>query len=213
MKKKMFYGFVLFLMLFLIWTYSVMRVDVKTVGVNGSNIGLSGLNIWFHNLTGVNMFLYCYTDLLSIIPLAVCGLFGFIGFYQLVNRKSILKVDHDILVLGCYYVIVIGVFLMFEQIPINYRPILIEGKMDVSYPSSTTLLVLCVMPTLIEQINRRLKNRSMIKIISFITLIYSLLMVFFRLMSGVHWFSDIIGGILLSISLILVYLYCIAIIK
>ena len=213
MKKKMFYGFVLFLMLFLIWTYSVMRVDVKTVGVNGSNIGLSGLNIWFHNLTGVNMFLYRYTDLLSIIPLAVCGLFGFIGFYQLVNRKSILKVDHDILVLGCYYVIVIGVFLMFEQIPINYRPILIEGKMEVSYPSSTTLLVLCVMPTLIEQINRRLKNRSMIKIISFITLIYALLMVFFRLMSGVHWFSDIIGGILLSISLILLYLYCIAIIK
>ena len=116
-----------------------------------------------------------------------------------------LKVDGDILVLGIYYAIVIGAYLLFEMIPINYRPILIAGFMEASYPSSTTLLVLSVMPTLIFQANRRLENAMAKRTISIITIIFSAFMVIGRLVSGVHWFTDIVGSIILSAGVFCIY--------
>ena len=130
---------------------------------------------------------------------------GGVGFFQLIKRKSLLKVDSDIIILGIYYVIVISGYLIFEMIPINYRPILINGYMEASYPSSTTLLVLGVMPTVIFQINRRLQNIKIRNIISVITIIFSVFMVVGRLISGVHWVTDIVGSVLLSMGLFCIY--------
>ena len=113
--------------------------------------------------------------------------------------------DHDIIFLGVYYILVIFGYLIFEMIPINFRPILIEGFMEASYPSSTTLLVLCVMPTLIEQINRRSKNEIVKKVIKALVICFSAFMVFGRLISGVHWLTDIVGSIMLSIGLFCIY--------
>ena len=113
--------------------------------------------------------------------------------------------DYDIILLGIYYVLVVFGYLIFEMIPINYRPILIEGFMEASYPSSTTLLVLCVMPTLIEQINRRSKNEIVKKVIKALVICFSAFMVFGRLISGVHWLTDIVGSIMLSIGLFCIY--------
>ena len=127
------------------------------------------------------------------------------GFIQLVKRRCLFKVDYDIIFLGIYYVIVIACYLIFEMFPINYRPILIEGIVEASYPSSTTLLVLCVMPTLSEQTNRRLENTVIKKIITIFVICFSVFMVLGRLISGVHWFTDIIGGILLSSGLFCIY--------
>ena len=119
------------------------------------------------------------------------------------------RVDCDIIILGIYYVIVIAVYLMFEIVPINYRPILIEGVMEVSYPSSTTLLVLCVMPTLMEQARRRIKKVEVKTSISIFTICFSIFMVIGRLVSGVHWLTDIVGGMLLSAGLFLLYKACV----
>lgn len=187
------------------WTLAVVSVDVKPVGVNGTSVGFATLNTWFHNLTGVNMTLYNITDWLGLVPVFICTVFGMLGLFQLIKRKSLLKVDFDIIVLGVYYVIVILGYLVFEMIPINYRPILINGFMEASYPSSTTLLVLSVMPTLIFQSNMRFKNIKIKFIISVITIIFSLFMVIGRLVSGVHWVTDIIGSCLFSVGLYNIY--------
>ena len=101
--------------------------------------------------------------------------------------------------------IVIGGYLVFEMIPINYRPILIEGILEASYPSSTTLLVLSVMPTLRFQVQRRMKHAGMKKCIRLFTIIFSAFMVVGRMVSGVHWFTDIVGAVLLSTGLFLIY--------
>ena len=151
------------------------------------------------------MTLYTITDWLGLVPVTVCCIFGVLGLVQLVKRRSLLKVDYDVVVLGIYYVIVIGSYLIFEMIPLNYRPILMEGRMEVSYPSSTTLLVLCVMPTCIEQMNRRLRNRLLKDILKILVIGFSGFMVIARLFSGVHWLTDIIGGILLSAGLFCFY--------
>ena len=79
--------------------------------------------------------------------------------------------------------------------------------MEASYPSSTTLLVLSVMPTLIFQVNRRVENVAAKKMICILTRIFSVFMVMGRLISGVHWLSDIIGGAFLSFGLVFMYRY------
>ena len=204
-SKKLLFTGILLIVVFAIWTLLIQVVDVQPIGQNGTNIGFATFNIWFHELTGVHMTIYTITDWIGLIPIFVCMIFGGIGLGQWIKRKSLLKVDRDILFLGIYYVIVIFGYLIFEMIPINYRPILIEGVMEASYPSSTTLLVLSVMPTLTFQMNRRMKNMTVCKMLSMLTILFSSFMVVGRWICGVHWFTDIIGSIILSTGLFCVY--------
>ena len=195
----------LFLLAFVIWSVLIQTVDVRPVGVNSTDIGFAFVNTRFHSLTGVDFMLYNITDWLGLVPLAVCIAFGILGFIQLIKRKSLFKVDADIIILGVYYVTVILCYLVFEMIPINYRPVLINGFAEASYPSSTTLLVLSVMPTLVFQIKHRMKNIKLQRIITVITLAFCIFMVVGRLVSGVHWLTDIIGSVLLSAGLFYAY--------
>ena len=151
------------------------------------------------------MAIYKITDWLGLVPIFVCMTFGAVGFVQLIKRKSLFKVDRDLILLGIYYVIVIFGYLIFEMIPINYRPILIEGMLEASYPSSTTLLVLSVMPTLVYQVNRRSTNLLFRRCVSVMSIIFSTFMVIGRLIAGVHWFTDIVGAVILSIGLYCLY--------
>ena len=189
------------LLAFLVWTIHIQTVDVRPVGVNGTNIGYAAVNTWFHRLTGVHMGLYTVTDWLGLVPIAVCVGFGLLGLDQWIRRRSIARVDRDILLLGGYYILVILGYLIFEMIPINYRPILIDGAMEASYPSSTTLLVLSVMPTLLFQINRRAKSQTVRRMTAAFVILFSAFMVIGRLVAGVHWLTDIVGSVLLSAGL------------
>ena len=78
----------------------------------------------------MHMPIYIITDWLGLVAIFVCMIFAGIGFGQLVKRRSLLKVDYDILCLGIYYIIVIFCYLIFEMFPINYRPVLIDGFME-----------------------------------------------------------------------------------
>lgn len=197
--------------LFLVWTVLIQCVDVQQTGVNGTKIGFASVNTWFHNLTGVHMWIYTATDWLSAVPFVICLGFCAVGLIQLIRTKSIMKVDRDILLLGIYYIMVILAYLLFEKIVINYRPILIEGAMETSYPSSTTLLVLSVLPTLNFQIGRRARSESVRRITAVFVYLFSAFMVIGRLVSGVHWLTDIIGGVLLSSGLFMLYRAAVAV--
>ena len=190
---------------FSLWTVLIQWVDVQAVGQNGTKIGFADFNVWFHQLTGVHMTIYTITDWLGLVPIFICLCFGVLGLVQLIKRRSLLRVDPDILLLGAYYVLVIACYLIFEMIPINYRPVLIEGRLEASYPSSTTLLVLSVMPTLMFQANRRVSNAMIRKAVAVSVIAFSAFMVIGRLISGVHWATDIIGSVLLSAGLYMLY--------
>ena len=190
---------------FALWTVLIRWVDVQAVGQNGTKIGFADFNVWFQQLTGVHMTLYTITDWLGLVPIFICLCFGVLGLVQLIKRRSLLRVDPDILLLGIYYVLVIACYLIFEMIPVNYRPVLIEGRLEASYPSSTTLLVLSVMPTLWFQANRRVSNAMIRKAVAVFVVTFSVFMVIGRLVSGVHWATDIIGSVLLSAGLYMLY--------
>lgn len=203
-KKLLFLGSG-FIVAFIVWTLLIQKVDVQPLGAKDTNIGFATINCWFHEATGVHMKIYHITDWLGLVPIFICMLFGCVGFIQLIKRRSFLKVDCDIILLGGYYIIVIFGYLFFEMIPINYRPILIGGFLEASYPSSTTLLVLCVMPTLVEQMNRRMEHTTVKRFIKVFVVCFSVFMALGRLISGVHWLTDIVGSIMLSVGLFCIY--------
>lgn len=190
---------------FILWTVAITILDVQAIGPNGSSVGFATFNGLFHKLTGVHMEIYTITDWLGLIPLCFALGFAILGLVQLIQRKSFLKVDYSILVLGGFYILVIASYLFFEKFVINYRPVLIEGNLEASYPSSTTLLVLCIMPTAMMQLNTRIRNNTTKKVILSLLAIFTAFMVIGRLISGVHWFTDIIGGVLLSTGLVMLY--------
>ena len=205
-KRELMSGLVL-LAGFIVWTILIQYIDVQRVGPKETEVGLATLNVWFHQMTGVHMLIYTITDWLGLVPVIICMCFGVLGFVQLVKRKSLLKVDPDIILLGAYYVMVILGYLLFEMVPINYRPVLIDGNLEASYPSSTTLLVLSVMPTLKFQVDRRVASAILRKATTAFVTAFSAFMVIGRLISGVHWATDIIGSVFLSSGLFMVYRY------
>ena len=196
-----------FLLGFILWTVCLFFIDISPLAPNGTNVGFSTLNAYMHNLTDVHYSLYILTDWLGLVPFAFAIGFAVLGLIQWCKRKNFLKVDVDILLLGAFYAVVIGLYLFFEEFVVNYRPILISGVAEVSYPSSTTMLVLCIMPTAIMQFNFRIKNPILKNFICALLCAFIVFMVLGRFISGVHWFTDIIGGALLSASLVFLYRY------
>ncbi len=198
---------VAFLLLFVLWTFMLCIIDVKAIGPNGSKVGFSKLNSIIKELIGTHLVLYVVTDWLGIVPLLIAFGFALLGVYQWVKRRSILKVDKDILLLGVFYAILFGTYILFECVVINYRPILISGRLESSYPSSTTMLATCVIPTCIMQLNKRMKLCFLKRVLITTSVIFVGFMVIGRLVSGVHWFTDIVGGLLYSIGLIALYCF------
>ena len=190
---------------FVLWTVAICFVDVRAIGPQSSSVGFAGINGFVHNLTGVHLGLYTITDWLGLVPLFVCMGFSIFGLIQWIKQKSICKVDYDILVLGGFYIVTIAVYLLFESVVINYRPVLIGGSLEASYPSSTTMLVMCVMPTAIMQFGNRIKNKVLRNIIAVAIITFIAFMVIGRLICGIHWLTDIVGGALLSVGLVMMY--------
>lgn len=208
MKKRNLINFVatgVLFILFIIFTIALLYIDVKPIGPNGSSVAFSAINKVVSEQLGVNMILYNITDLLSVIAILIAFGFTILGLAQFIRRKSLKRVDHSIIILGGFYLLVMAAYVFFEFNIINYRPVLIDNILEASYPSSTTMLIMCVMPTAIMQFNRLIKNRNAKIIVNTISVVFTILIVVGRVLSGVHWFTDILGGILLSASLVVLY--------
>ena len=190
---------------FAIWTIAICRIDLQAIGPRNSVVGFATINGFIHNLTGANMSLYHITDWLGLVPVAFGFGFAILGLCQWIKRKHILKVDLSILILGAFYLVVLGAYLFFEAYIINYRPVLIAGYLECSYPSSTTLLVMTVMPTAILQLRSRIHNKFLQNSVSILLAAFTVFMIAGRLVSGVHWITDIIGSALLSSGLVMLY--------
>lgn len=203
-KRRLLAGAIL-LVGFVLWTLLIRTVDVRAIGPQDTVVGFAALNRWFHRLTGVHMAIYTVTDWLGLVPIAVCAAFGAMGLIQWIRRGRLFGVDRDIRLLGVYYILVIAGYLLFEMVPVNYRPVLIDGYLEASYPSSTTLLVLSVMPTLAFQANRRAKNVAVRRALVGFSALFAAFMVAGRTVAGVHWLTDILGAALLSAGLYLLY--------
>jgi len=211
-KKRNFFTSTILILLAVVFTILVKVVDVKQVGVNGTSIGFATLNQFVFKTTGVNMIWYHITDWLGLVPIFMAMVYSLIGLVQLIKRKSFFKVDKEIIILGLFYVVVISIYILFEKVIVNYRPILMNGFLEASYPSSHTLMTICLCGSSIV-VNKKLFNNKITKLMNMLSLVIVMITVIGRLLSGVHWFTDILGGILISISLLITFHSIIDVIK
>lgn len=208
-KTKFLWIGLAFLAAFALWTALVRFNAVQAIGPNGSSVGFATLNGLVHETIGVHWGLYEMTDWLGLIPIGFVLGFAILGLVQLVRRRSLFKVDRSILVLGGFYIVVMAMYLLFEEVAINYRPVLIDGNLEASYPSSTTMLALCVLPTAMMQLKSRIRHIAVRRAVLVTLGALTAFMVVGRLISGVHWLTDIIGGVLLSGGLVMLYAFVI----
>ena len=201
MKKKNIITSITMIILAVIYTVLVKIIDVAPIGPNNSEVGFSKINGFFHNLLGSNMTIYKITEILGIIPLLMAGIYAIIGLVELIKRKSLNKVDYEIYALAGLYVVVLGLYVFFEKCIINYRPILIDGVLEASYPSSHTLMALCICGSSII-VNKRIFHKKIFNLENKLSIFLMITIILGRFISGVHWFSDIIGAIFISLALL-----------
>ncbi|MDD3654139.1 MAG: phosphatase PAP2 family protein [Desulfotomaculaceae bacterium] len=193
------------LIFFILYTIALMYIDVKPIGPRGSSVGFAAINEPVKHLLDVNMFLYNITDWLGLVAILVALGFAVLGLVQLIKRKSLFRVDSSILILGGFYLLVMAAYLFFEYNIVNYRPVLINNVLEASYPSSTTMLVMCVMPTAMIQFHRLIQNKTVRIAINTLFGVFTVTMIIGRMLSGVHWLTDILGGVLLSSMLFMLF--------
>ena len=181
--------------------------DVESLGPEGSRIGFAGLNVSVHDFFGMHLFWYKITQVLGYIAILLAAVFAVLGFIQLIKRKSLLKVDKNLLMLGLVYILLMLLYVLFEKIPFNYRPVILDPAegLEPSYPSTHTLLILTVFGTVIQLAADYLKNPKLLLTVKVLSLMIMALTIVGRLVCGVHWFTDIVGGVLLSLFLISLY--------
>ena len=193
------------LALFVIYTVSLTVVDLQPIGPQGSWVAYAGLNKAEHDLFGVHLILNHITDWAGVVAIFVAVAFAVLGLIQWIQRKHILKVDSNLLALGVFYIVVFGVFVFFEYHVINRRPVLINGYLEASYPSSTTMLAMCVLPTAMMQFRQYIRKMWLRKTVNILCGVFTAFMVLGRLVCGVHWFTDILGGMIFSAGMIFLY--------
>ena len=205
-KRKLIIITIWLLLISIIYTILVKNVDTKAIGPNDSTVGFAYFNEAVHEKIGVNLTFYKITDYLGYgIILLFGGMYGCIGLSQLIKEKSLKKVDKKLYFLLGFYIILGIVYVLFEKIIINYRPTIIDGELEASYPSSHTLLSICVCLSSVMIISNFIKNDIAKKLLNIISFVLMLSVLIGRIISGVHWASDIIGGIIISMFLLTLF--------
>ena len=187
---------------FIVFTILVKVIDLQPAGPQGSMIGFASLNLSVFQLLGTNNFCYKLTQMFGLLAIAVAGIFAVTGLVQLIKRKSLLKVDREILMAGIIYALVIILYVLFEKLAINFRPVITDEGLEASYPSTHTMLILTILGTALPLAGKYISNPKIALTAKILCIVIMWLTVVCRLLSGVHWFTDILGGVMISLCFI-----------
>lgn len=208
-KKNLLIVSIALFALFFVFTLLVATVDKAAGNAPGTEIGFSHLNLAFFKATHKNGEIsngwYKLTEFLGYLALAEATGFAVYGVAQLIVRKSLKKIDKDLFVLAAAYVLLGIFYVAFEKIVVNYRPVLENGEIAASYPSSHTMLTITIASTGIFMLRRRMTCRPALISAETLSGAVMLVMTVGRLLSGVHYFTDILGGVLLAAAIVMLF--------
>ncbi len=190
-----------------IYTVLVFFVDKAPIGPEGTEVGFAVMNGTFRDAIGLNPLWDKITDVMMALSFAAALSFVVMGVVQLVRKKSILKVDKEILALAVVYVLVVVMYVFFDKVPLNYRPFILEGESgpEASFPSTHTLVICTVLATAIVAWNRILENKKLANILCIAAIAVIVVGTAGRVVAGVHWLTDIIAGVLFSATITAAY--------
>jgi undecaprenyl-diphosphatase len=191
----------------ILFSVLTVAVDRKPIGYDGTSVGFSSINGLFAGSFGYNPVMDTLSDIAMYLSFLVVAAFAFLGVMQLIRGKSLSKVDKIIIGLGILYVVVAVLYVAFDKIPINYRPILQPGEteLETSFPSTHTLVICTVLGSGIVAAKRLFKNEMTVRVLKIAFIAIMAIGVCARLFAGVHWLTDIVAGLLFSVTLVSLY--------
>ena len=203
MKNKLILA-ALSLLLFLALIIVVRTVDVAAIGPADTSVGLSHVNQSVHDSLGESDTWYTISQYLGYASLLLAAGFALLGMVQLVRGKGLNAVDPSLFVLAGLYVAVAVLYVFFDKVAVNYRPVLEPGQTvpESSFPSTHTLMACVIYGSAVMVLPRFVKQGGLLRALQALCIVALVLTVAARLLSGVHWFTDILGGLLLSLSLL-----------
>ena len=205
-NRKLMIASVICFILFMIYTLLVRNVDVAAVGPMDSEVGFSSLNSAVAAKLPYNELMYDLSEVLGYLAILTVGVFGLFGIMQLFIKKGFSKVDKDLYILCGLYACVLATYIFFEKVIVNYRPVVLEGELEASYPSSHTMLAITFMLAAIQQFSMRLKKDRTRQITMAACAVIGIGVIITRVIAGVHWITDILGAIIISVAWFLLYL-------
>ncbi len=205
MKKKPAIYAAILTILAAVFTILVKIIDVQSIGPNGSKVGFSGWNSAIHEAFGYNETLYKITEYLGYLLFGFVLIYVVLGLIQLIKRKNIMKVDRNILCFGGLMVAMLITYVVFDKLAFNFRPVILDGELEPSFPSSHTLFALCIAGGIILLNKDTISSNKFSKIISILVMFIASFTVVGRMLSGVHWITDVLGGVLISAALLSIY--------
>ena len=205
-SKKCFITSGILFIAFIVFTYAVTVCDVQPIGPQNSKVGLATINKAVADALQYNDLCYKLSEVMGYIAISTVIIFGLFGLMQLFIKKGFKNVDKDLYALLGLYVVVLGIYVLFENVIINYRPIIIEGELEASYPSSHTMLSIAFLSAAILQFSARLKKKSTRLIVISICAIDGIGMILCRILAGVHWISDILAGVIIALACFMLYM-------
>lgn len=192
--------------LFVALIIGLKKFDVRPIGPQNTSIGFASLNENCQNIIGVDMGVYRLTEYLGYAAIGVAVCFTLFGLGQLIHRRSFAAVDRDLYMLALLYIVCVAFYIAFEKVIINYRPVLVDGVPEASFPSSHTMMAVVIMGSAIHQLSHRISKPGARRFAVAACWFLMAAIVYGRVVSGVHWATDIIGGLILATGLILSYI-------
>ena len=188
---------------FLVFTLTVKFVDVQKDGTQ--SIGWATVNFWWRDVVGVQSVWHVISHIVLGASFVALGV---ILFWQIIHFCRVRKLR--LLPRHWWYfyltlVVLAGCYALFEFLPLNYRPFLVNGIAEVSYPSSHVLMLTTLCPLLVLVFARSTTNKIWVRLATVVGVVCWVLGVVARLLSGYHWFTDIVGGGLLGATLVAWY--------
>lgn len=202
-NKRNKFAAVLITALTVLFTIMVVTFDVQAIGPNGTSVGFASINKVFADLFAYNENFDKISDVIMYFSFLLVLAAVFMGVVELVKRKSLFKVDSEIIVYGVVLVILVILKVAFDKIALNYRPVLVPGEteLEASFPSTHAMISTALFAGFCMVINPYLKDKKIKTTVNALIGILIALEVVCRVIAGVHWLTDIIGGLLFAFTL------------
>ena len=206
-KTKFLITTILLLMLTIFFIVTLKLVDVKPIGPQETRVGYATLNKAVFDKVGTSSLWLDVTKYMGYGCLAVAGLFTVLAVIQLIRRWSLSAVDRHFKGVIVLYLAVLVVEALFRYLVINRRPVLLPGETvpAPSFPSTHTMIACVAMGSAVMMIDYYVENSLAQALLQFFCILCMIILVGGRLLAGVHWLTDIIGGILISLVLLTTY--------
>lgn len=143
------------------------------------------------------------TDIILITAIAILGVFAILSLTEWVKRKSLKKVDKELLAMLPSLALMAITYFIFDKLFIlNTRP---NGSGEPSFPSTHTMVTATIFLMTMFALPKYIKNKSLRIILDVVMAILIVLVSIGRVAANMHWVSDVVGGLIFSVLFAGVY--------